>query len=78
MKSSKRQVICISTPLEFKDLGKHEKDTLFEHWVCLARAFYSDHENRLKFEEWKNKKGLVADRSFCVYLDCSLCTIMPK
>ena len=55
-----RTVIVYGQPLEFKDLAKHERDSIYEHWVGLAKQFYSNPENRARYEEWKNKKQLVA------------------
>ena len=59
-KSLKRAVITVGEPIEFKDLEKHERDTLSEHWVGLAKIFYSDPATKQRFLEWQNKKRPAA------------------
>jgi len=59
-KSLKREILTIGEPTQFKDLEKHERDTLSEHWVGLAKTFYSDSANRQRFTDWQNKKRPAA------------------
>jgi len=59
-KSFQREVITLGEPTQFKDLEKHEKDSVLEHWVGLAKNFYSNPINKQRFIEWQNKKRSAA------------------
>jgi len=54
MNKNERKIICVGEPMKFKDLEKYERDSIFEHWVGLAKEFHKNKQATNNSTENKN------------------------